>query len=138
MMQASSSNAGRLTLLRSFLGDRELPRMIRPFRSLLAIAFLAAGVAVGALNPGTVTVDLGVLRFDATLGVVMLVALLLGVLLGGLVLTASVILPMRHRWHRERRVSAAALSESSLRSSLDASRLDVSRVTGEAGHGIHQ
>ena len=77
--------------------------MIRPIRALLAIVFLAGGAALGALNPTSVGVDLGVLRFDAALGVVMLGALLLGVLLGGAALTVSVILPMRRRSSRERR-----------------------------------
>jgi lipopolysaccharide assembly protein A len=86
--------------------------MIRPIRTVLAIAFLAAGAALGALNPVPVSVDLGVVRFEAALGVVMLVALLLGVLIGGLALTVSVVLPMRHRSRRDRKSDAQAITPS--------------------------
>lgn len=79
---------------------------MRPLRLLIAAIFLAAGVVLGALNAQPVTVDLGMIRVDAPLGVAILVALLIGVLAGGLALTASVVLPMRRRWRRERRLAA--------------------------------
>jgi lipopolysaccharide assembly protein A len=82
--------------------------MIRPLRTLLAVAFLAGGAALGALNPAPVTLDLGLLRFEASLGVVLLAVLLVGVLIGGLALTVSVVLPMRHRYRRERKDAAKA------------------------------
>lgn len=81
--------------------------MIRPLRLLIALVCLAAGAALGALNPEPVVVDVGVLRFEAALGVILLGVLLLGVILGGLALTVSVVLPMRHRQRRERAAAAA-------------------------------
>ncbi|MEO6366305.1 MAG: LapA family protein [Luteimonas sp.] len=61
---------------------------------------LAAGIAVGALNPQTISLDLGVAVLRTTLGVAILVSLLIGVVVGGLVMTASVILPLRQRLRR--------------------------------------
>ena len=74
--------------------------MIRPIRMLVAIACLAAGVIVGALNPQPAILDLGFTRATTSLGVVVLVALLVGVIVGGLALAASVVLPLRQRLRR--------------------------------------
>lgn len=101
--------------------------MIRPIRALLAIAFLAGGAGLGALNPTLVAVDLGVMRFDAALGVVMLAALLLGVLLGGAALTISVILPMRHRLRRARKSTERDDAATARTADLE-----------DAAHGLHQ
>ena len=45
-------------------------------RQLFALAFLASGVALGVLNDGATTVDLGVVRLQAGLGVILLCTLL--------------------------------------------------------------
>ena len=73
---------------------------MRLIRLLVAALCLAAGVAIGALNPQPIALDLGVATVRATVGVGLVAALLLGVLLGGLVLTASVVLPLRQRLRR--------------------------------------
>ncbi|HJR74781.1 MAG TPA: lipopolysaccharide assembly protein LapA domain-containing protein [Luteimonas sp.] len=70
---------------------------MRLIRLLVAIACLVAGIAVGALNPQPVALDLGFASLRAGLGVIVLAALLGGVILGGLILTASVVLPLRQR-----------------------------------------
>jgi uncharacterized membrane protein YciS (DUF1049 family) len=70
---------------------------MRAFRILFALACLAAGVAVGALNPHVVTVDFGVATLTPTLGVALLATLLLGAILGGLAIVASVVLPLQRR-----------------------------------------
>lgn len=75
--------------------------MSRFLRPLLIFVFLALGAGIGALNAAPVAVDLGALRFESPLGLVLLGSLLAGVLLGGLALTVSVVLPMRRRWQRE-------------------------------------
>ena len=62
---------------------------------VVAVLFLALGVAVGALNPGLASVDLGVWRVEAALGVVLIGAVLCGVLLGGLAVVIAVVLPLR-------------------------------------------
>ena len=68
---------------------------MRPLRAFVAFLFLAVGVVVGALNPGIASVDLGVWRLEAALGVVLIGAVLCGVLLGGLAVVVAVVLPLR-------------------------------------------
>ncbi|RPE81717.1 lipopolysaccharide assembly protein LapA domain-containing protein [Vulcaniibacterium tengchongense] len=70
---------------------------MRFFRFLIAFACLAVGAALGALNREQVRIDLGAGIVEATLGVALLAALLLGVLLGGLAVIAGVVLPLRRR-----------------------------------------
>ncbi len=74
---------------------------MRFLRALFALAFLASGVALGVLNDGATTVDLGVVRLQAGLGVILLCTLLAGVLLGGLAIVVSVVLPLRRSSRRD-------------------------------------
>ena len=73
---------------------------MRLIRLLIGILCMAARATVGALNAQPVALDLSVTILHATLGVCVLLALLIGVIVGGLVLTASVVLPMRQRARR--------------------------------------
>ncbi len=68
---------------------------MRLLRILTAIAFVALGIALGALNPQPVALDLGITVLRTGLGVALLSALLLGALLGGLALAFGVIAPLR-------------------------------------------
>ena len=95
--------------------------MIRPIRMLIAIACLAAGVVVGALNPQPAVLDLGFTRAGTSLGVIVLVVLLVGVVLGGLALAASVVLPLRQRLRRCEN-AARASQEASARTDLPEGR----------------
>lgn len=70
---------------------------MRLIRLLVALSCLAVGVAIGALNAQPVSLDLGVTTFRATLGVCVLLALLAGVVIGGAVISASVVLPLQRR-----------------------------------------
>ncbi|WP_159015868.1 lipopolysaccharide assembly protein LapA domain-containing protein [Cognatiluteimonas profundi] len=70
---------------------------MRLIRLLVALSCLAVGIAIGALNAQPVALDMGFTTWHATLGVCVLVALLIGVLIGGLVISASVVLPLRRR-----------------------------------------
>lgn len=70
---------------------------MRLIRLLVALSCLAIGIAVGALNAQPVSLDLGITIFRATLGVCVLLALLAGVLIGGTVISASVVLPLQRR-----------------------------------------
>jgi uncharacterized integral membrane protein len=70
---------------------------MRLIRLLVAVLFLAVGLAIGALNPQPVVLDLGIASWHSTLGVGVLAALLAGVIAGGLVVTASMVLPLRQR-----------------------------------------
>ena len=74
---------------------------MRLIKALLALLFVVFGVLFGALNRDRVRIDLGFLSFESfSLGTSLLLAVLLGALLAGLVLTAGVIWPMRHRLRR--------------------------------------
>ena len=74
---------------------------MRALRALLAVLFLGVGLAIGALNPQPVAIDLGFSILHASLGVVLLLTLLAGVIAGGLVLAASTLLPRRARLLRD-------------------------------------
>lgn len=73
---------------------------MRLIRILVAFACLATGAIVGALNRGLVQVDFGLVVLTTTLGVALIVSLLLGVLVGGLSVSAAVVLPLRRRLSR--------------------------------------
>ena len=76
---------------------------MRPLRALAAVLFLIVGAVLGALNPAQVMVDLGLVQLRAGLGVILLCTLLAGVLVGGLAMTASVVLPLRRELRRRRK-----------------------------------
>lgn len=81
---------------------------MRLLRILIAVLCLVAGILVGALNPQTVSIDLGWITLYASLGVTLLVALLCGVVIGGLILAVSVVLPLRQRLRRAQAPPAGA------------------------------
>ena len=70
---------------------------MRLIRLLIALACLAFGVIVGALNAQPVTVDLAFTTLRSTVGICILCSLLLGFVLGGLVLVAGVVVPLQQR-----------------------------------------
>ena len=70
---------------------------MRLVRLLVALACLAAGIAIGGLNTNPVLLDLGFAQWPTTLGVAVIVALLAGVLVGGLALAASRLRPRGDR-----------------------------------------
>lgn len=73
---------------------------MRWIRFVVAVACLVAGAAVGALNRDLVSIDLGIAAVATNTGVALLVALLIGVLAGGLAISASVVLPLQRRLAR--------------------------------------
>lgn len=74
---------------------------MRLIKALIALLFLALGVLFGALNRTPVRVDLGFATLDTVnLGTSLLVSMLVGALLAGLVLTATVVWPLRARLRR--------------------------------------
>ena len=72
---------------------------MRLIKSLVALCFLALGLVFGALNTQSVAVDLGFRVIEGRLGLVLLGILLAGAFLGGLVVTAGVVWPLRRRLH---------------------------------------
>ncbi|MDB6163499.1 MAG: hypothetical protein JWL98_931 [Xanthomonadaceae bacterium] len=70
---------------------------MRLIRLLIAFAFLAVGIAVGALNAQPIAIDLGVVTLRGSLCVSLLLALLMGIVVGGVVVSAGMVLPMSRR-----------------------------------------
>ena len=75
---------------------------MRLIRSLIALCFVAMGIVFGALNREPVRVDLWFAAFEGRLGLVLLAVLLAGAVLGGLVVTLGVVLPLRRSLARTR------------------------------------
>ncbi len=67
------------------------------FRLLIPLLAIAAGIAIGALNPQPVRLDLGIVVLHSTLGLLLLATLLIGVLAGGALLLVSTVLPLQRR-----------------------------------------
>ena len=76
---------------------------MRVIRFLVAFACLALGAIVGALNRQLIAIDFGVAYIPTNLGVALIVALLLGVIIGGMAVSASLVLPLRRRLARAER-----------------------------------
>ncbi len=75
---------------------------MRLIKALLLLAFVAFGVLFGALNRDPVRIELGFHSFTGVpLGATLLIAVLVGALLAGLVLTVGVVWPLRHRLRRQ-------------------------------------
>lgn len=72
---------------------------MRVIKALVALCFVAMGIVFGALNHRHVHLDLWFASADARLGLLLLVVLLIGAVLGGLVVTAGVVWPLRRRLH---------------------------------------
>jgi len=72
---------------------------MRVIKALVALCFVAMGLVFGALNRQPVHIDLWVASANSRLGLLLLVVLLLGAFLGGLVVTAGVVWPLRRRLH---------------------------------------
>ena len=70
---------------------------MRLIRFVVAFVCLLAGAALGALNRESVSVDLGIVVVATTTGIALLTAVLIGVLAAGLVISASVVLPLKRR-----------------------------------------
>ena len=80
---------------------------MRLIRSFIALCFVALGIVFGALNREPVRVDLWFAAFEGRLGLVLLGVLLAGALVGGLVVTLGVVLPLRRSMARSRQDTAA-------------------------------
>lgn len=83
---------------------------MRFIRFVVAFVCLLIGAALGALNRDPVSVDLGVVAIATTTGVALLTALLVGVLAAGLVISASVVLPLQRKVTRLERQTRAPIA----------------------------
>jgi len=77
-------------------------------RLLVLVAFLAAGLVVGSLNPQRIVLDFGVAEIVTTTGIAIMASLLAGVLLGGGIVMATTVLPLQARLRRATRTAVPA------------------------------
>ncbi len=63
-------------------------------RLLIALVFLAAGLVVGVLNTQPVRVNFLFTEFATSSGAAIIVSLLAGVIIGGLIILATLVLPL--------------------------------------------
>ena len=85
---------------------------MRLIRLIAAIACILLGALVGALNTQPISLDLGMATIRASLGLSVLVALLLGVLIGGGILVLAVVAPLRRRLRRAENAARVPRNES--------------------------
>jgi len=82
--------------------------VIRLIRFIVAVACILLGGIVGALNTQPVLLDFGFASVRASLGLSVLVALLVGVLVGGTLLAVGVVAPLRRRLRRAEQATGMA------------------------------
>jgi lipopolysaccharide assembly protein A len=83
---------------------------MRLIQGLIAVIFILAGVLFSALNPTSVVLDFYVYSWQSSLGVALLSALLAGTLLGGILVAATVIWPLKARLRKLQRQQNAQAS----------------------------
>jgi lipopolysaccharide assembly protein A len=67
---------------------------MKVFRLLVMLAFLLAGLVIGALNSQPILIDFAFASIATTSGIAIIVALLAGVLIGAALLLLGVALPL--------------------------------------------
>ena len=80
-------------------------------KTLLALAFIIMGIVFGALNRDVMRIDLFFTTLQASIGLTVLLVLLLGCLLGGLVVLATVVWPMRTNLAKAEKAAAKMATE---------------------------
>ena len=80
---------------------------------LLALVCIASGVLFGALNPDPARVDFYWFGLDASLGVLLLSAALVGAVLGGIALMVGVVWPLQSKLRKARRAQAVVATSRS-------------------------
>ena len=80
-------------------------------KTLIALAFVIMGIVFGALNRDVMRIDLFFTTLQASIGLTVLLVLLLGCLLGGLVVMATVVWPMRAKLTKAEKAAAKMATE---------------------------
>jgi len=78
------------------------------FRLVVALLFLAYGLIIGVLNTQPITLKLLFTEFQTSSGVGIMLSLLLGVVVGGLIVVATLVWPLYAKLRRANRSVAAA------------------------------
>jgi len=80
---------------------------MKVFRLLLMLAFLLVGLVVGALNSQPILIDLAFSSIATTSGVAIIVSLLAGVLIGGALILAAMVVPLYSKLRQANKQAAA-------------------------------
>ena len=83
------------------------------FRLVVALLFLAYGLIIGVLNTQPITLKLVFSEFQTSSGVGIMLSLLLGVLIGGLIVVATVVWPLYAKLRKASRAAAGPASAAS-------------------------
>lgn len=76
------------------------------FRLVVALLFLAYGLIIGVLNTQPITLKLVFSEFQTSSGVGIMLSLLLGVVIGGLIVVATVVWPLYAKLRKATRAAA--------------------------------
>lgn len=68
---------------------------MRALKAIIALLFVLAGIALGALNQQTITIDLFFARYQAHLGLALLLCVLAGAVIGGALASISLLADRR-------------------------------------------
>ena len=79
-------------------------------RLVVALIFLAAGLVIGVLNTQPIVLKLLFTEIPTSSGVAIILSLLSGVLIGGLIVMATMVLPLYARLRKASKVQASAPS----------------------------
>lgn len=77
-------------------------------RLIIALLFLAIGLVVGVLNTQPIVLKLLFTDIPTSSGVAIILSLLFGVIIGGLMVMAAMVLPLYAKLRKATRVSATA------------------------------
>jgi uncharacterized integral membrane protein len=77
-------------------------------RLIIALLFLAIGLVVGVLNTQPIVLKLLFTDIPTSSGVAIILSLLFGVIIGGLMVMAAMVLPLYAKLRKVTRVSATA------------------------------
>jgi len=81
---------------------------MKVFRLLLMLAFLLVGLVIGALNSQPILIDFAFSSIATTSGVAIIVSLLAGVLIGGALVLAAMVVPLYSKLRLANKQAAAA------------------------------
>ncbi len=79
-------------------------------RLVVALIFLAAGLVIGVLNTQPIVLKLLFTEIPTSSGVAIILSLLFGVLIGGLIVIATMVLPLYARLRKANKAQATAPS----------------------------
>ncbi|WP_395771628.1 lipopolysaccharide assembly protein LapA domain-containing protein [Arenimonas sp.] len=64
---------------------------MRALKAIIALLFVLAGISLGALNQQTISIDLFFVRYQAHLGLALLLCVLAGAVIGGALASISLL-----------------------------------------------